>query len=441
MKNYFIFLFTFFAATSSFSQTGIWYKGDLHCHTTYSDGDNSLYEVMQDARNKGFTFFVITDHDNIYTPNAGELLHWADTAYHDDNMLLLYGDEWTTDNGHACIWNANQFPYEEIYQANSANDPSFAAQLVDSLGGLFSVNHPLNDYLLWQYGYDLNFNAMEILNGPVSYILSHNSSVITDTWEPLLLSGRRITAVGGSDMHKLDYWMPSLYPNLGSPSTWVFSETHSSQGIIDGIKNGHVCISNSPTEPHVEFFSDADMNGTYELMMGDQYYDTLNPVTFKIKLLGSSTTNLEFNVIKNGTLLYAQPFAVSAMNPEVTFSDIPGQRSFYRVELLSDGEPVSWTNPIYFGYEPQSTVSVDQMNDYKETDVFPNPVKEFVLVRNRTKEILNVTLINMNGETLSSRISRDEIIKIDIQDLNQGVYFVKVNNNKIDKTFKILKIR
>jgi DNA polymerase (family 10) len=37
-------------------------RGDLHSHTTLSDGHNSLEEMAEAARNRGYAYFAITDH-------------------------------------------------------------------------------------------------------------------------------------------------------------------------------------------------------------------------------------------------------------------------------------------------------------------------------------------------------------------------------------------
>ena len=37
---------------------------DLHIHTTYSDGTDSLKEVLQKAENKNLSVISITDHNN-----------------------------------------------------------------------------------------------------------------------------------------------------------------------------------------------------------------------------------------------------------------------------------------------------------------------------------------------------------------------------------------
>jgi DNA polymerase (family 10) len=37
-------------------------RGDLHCHTTLSDGRNSLDEMAEAARKRGYTYLAVTDH-------------------------------------------------------------------------------------------------------------------------------------------------------------------------------------------------------------------------------------------------------------------------------------------------------------------------------------------------------------------------------------------
>ena len=78
-----------------------WYKGDLHCHSTHSDGDSSVADVIRSAEERGLDFFVITDHDGSM---RGVPTHWHDPDYRSERMILLYGVEWTTTMGHANVW-------------------------------------------------------------------------------------------------------------------------------------------------------------------------------------------------------------------------------------------------------------------------------------------------------------------------------------------------
>src|SRR5439155_19598083 len=37
-------------------------RGDLHCHTTLSDGRNSLEQMADAARGRGYAYLAVTDH-------------------------------------------------------------------------------------------------------------------------------------------------------------------------------------------------------------------------------------------------------------------------------------------------------------------------------------------------------------------------------------------
>lgn len=49
-----------------FHGEGQWYKGNLHCHTTISDGNLTPEEVVDLYKSHGYSFLAISDH-NIYT--------------------------------------------------------------------------------------------------------------------------------------------------------------------------------------------------------------------------------------------------------------------------------------------------------------------------------------------------------------------------------------
>src|ERR1051326_4893732 len=59
-----------------------WYRGNLHTHTTESDGDSPPSDVVRWYREHGYDFLVITDHNKV-------------TVVHDDKLLLIPGEEVT----------------------------------------------------------------------------------------------------------------------------------------------------------------------------------------------------------------------------------------------------------------------------------------------------------------------------------------------------------
>ena len=49
-------------------------KGDLHCHTTLSDGSLGIEEVIAQAKRMGLDFLAITDHDTLSSSSRAQIL-------------------------------------------------------------------------------------------------------------------------------------------------------------------------------------------------------------------------------------------------------------------------------------------------------------------------------------------------------------------------------
>lgn len=63
-------------------------KGNLHAHTTFSDGRLKAEDVVARYRDLGYDFLAITDHDELIQPD-----YWFNLPPSDDNMIILPGVE------------------------------------------------------------------------------------------------------------------------------------------------------------------------------------------------------------------------------------------------------------------------------------------------------------------------------------------------------------
>jgi hypothetical protein len=63
-------------------------KGNLHAHTTFSDGRRPIREVIARYRELGYDFLAITDHDDRIHDD-----YWFDIPPGDDRLLILPGVE------------------------------------------------------------------------------------------------------------------------------------------------------------------------------------------------------------------------------------------------------------------------------------------------------------------------------------------------------------
>ena len=77
-----------------------------------------------------------------------------------------------------------------------------------------------------------------------------------------------------------------------------------------------------------------------------------------------------------------------------------------------------------------------------EAEVFPNPVADRLNLRvdNLESAALRYTLTDANGRTLAAVGITDALTAIEMANLVQGVYFLRVDDDKLPlKTFKIVK--
>ena len=369
-----------------------WYKGDLHSHSLYSDGDSSVADVMASVEAKGLDFFALTDHDS---DMDGDPVHWFDPAYASYDTVLLYGVEWTTGSGHANVWASQPFDYTTLWSANRSEDPILAVESAHLEGALFSINHPVRN--AWEYPVVEGVDCVEIWNGPM--IINQNYKATHAFWDDILMDRRGVTGVGGSDTHYLD-GLIAPFTGHGNPTTWVYALGKDADAILAGISKGNVSISYTTDAPRLDFAADGDGDAAFETLMGDNMISNGEPIDFKVALIGGPTgdgdkytvpssivrhlneerltfwdlawltlalsrmdgENLQFvSVIKDAQLFKA--WLISGGTDSIEFSDTvsSGEKAYYRVEVYGEpdveglnqliyGMRLSVSNPIYVGY-------------------------------------------------------------------------------------------
>ncbi|WP_051432806.1 CehA/McbA family metallohydrolase, partial [Promicromonospora kroppenstedtii] len=210
-----------------------WYAGDLHAHTTHSDGTLSIAQLASAAVGRGLDFLAVTDHNTVshhaHLPGVG-------AAY---DLCLLPGQEVTTHAGHA---NA----FGDIGWVDFRRPARQWLSDVEARGGLLSVNHPLQDDCGWQFPVRTGFLELWHISwfldltatGPWAYLRGLGSSDGAPGTSPVFL--------GGSDFHTPDQGYPP-----GTPTTWVAAADRTPEAILDAIRQGRTAVSRfpGPSEP------------------------------------------------------------------------------------------------------------------------------------------------------------------------------------------------
>jgi hypothetical protein len=232
-----------------------WYKGDLHVHSTHSDGEQSVPELADEATKRGLDFIAITDHNTVS--------QLSDIRKHlEGRTLLLPGEEITTYHGHANVWGNDTW-----IEFRLENEQHFSRLIreVHREGLIISVCHPKEFGPNWEFKRLRGFDAVEVWQGLWPTLNFQSVS----WWEELLKEGNRIVAVGGSDIHRLENEPGRSVYDIGTPTTWVFCSGLSKELLLSAIRAGRVFISRDPVGPGISF--EARNPKTNETaMMGDE---------------------------------------------------------------------------------------------------------------------------------------------------------------------------
>jgi hypothetical protein len=210
-----------------------WYKGDLHAHSTFSDGRDSLDVLLRRVRENGLEFFALTEHRTVE-----HLRHMPP----DPGLILIPGFEFGDRLGHA-----NLFGISELLSRNGSQDPEQTrASLREArrAGAYIAINHPFHYESTWLLPLDdVDYDWIEIWNGP--WFNSNQGCVVW--WQAELEKGGRIPVAGGSDCHGN---VP--FHHYGQPTTWVAAEEPTVRSILENLKRGHSVMSCSPDGPFID---------------------------------------------------------------------------------------------------------------------------------------------------------------------------------------------
>lgn len=113
------------------------------------------------------------------------------------------------------------------------------------------------------------------------------------------------------------------------------------------------------------------------------------------------------------------------------------ESNFYYTILNSENEKTLVIGNSIFG----AIYFVSAELDTKDRELFspvlaPNPVKNFLTVQN-SMEIESVKIFGMSGKTVYERKNENRnVLNINLQNLQSGIYFIQINNGK---TYKFIK--
>lgn len=183
---------------SYFPDVGIWLKGNIHSHSTVSDGMFTPAELSELYRSHGYDFLSITDHNILDShsdlqTNGLILLTGVehDIAYGPDKCTHIVGlsPAGKKETSYIC----KQYSAEEITEQQLAD-----YMLAD--GQFVNLAHPLWSCMEFAEIERLNgLHSIEVFNNGMEHLCHGGNSEIF--WEMLLRHGKRIFATAVDDVH------------------------------------------------------------------------------------------------------------------------------------------------------------------------------------------------------------------------------------------------
>jgi hypothetical protein len=282
-----------------FKAEGQWFRGNLHCHTTESDGRLSPKDAAEFYRSRGYDFLCITDH--------GKVTHTEGLST--ESFLVFPGVETSPAQSrhHIVGMGLHELgPFEKCETAQETIDR------IISLKGLASVAHPY-----WSALTDADIRPLksiigiEVYNGVCEAMIGRGLSTVH--WDNLLRDGMPLRGLAVDDAHHYTDDAPAGW-------VWVKAPSLTEKDIIQALAQGQYYASNGPTVHGVDLATD-------RIEVESSPVDT---ITFHSR----GPTGNSVHRVGEGILTHA----THTFKPE---------HQYVRVEFVDGGGRRAWCNPVY----------------------------------------------------------------------------------------------
>ncbi len=231
-----------------FEKPGEFYRGNLHTHSDYSDGEVSLDEAVKTYQRNGYDFVAITDH---FIPQFDFPV--VDTRpYRSDDFTTLIGAELhapSLENGEYWHILAVGLPLDFESTRENEDGPALAARAAKA-GAFVGIAHPA-----W-YGLTVedmqsvsSAHAVEVFNQGCAADSDRGESWhVTDV---ALTEGYRLNAFAADDAH-----FRNSHPDVLGGWTMVKAEELEPDALLGALKAGDFYSSQGPLIHDIAFNGD-----------------------------------------------------------------------------------------------------------------------------------------------------------------------------------------
>ncbi|MGD9048647.1 MAG: CehA/McbA family metallohydrolase [Anaerolineae bacterium] len=288
-----------------FAQPGHWFKGNLHLHTTVSDGDLTPDEVVDWYRTRGYHFLALTDHG--IPSEAREV---------SEDFITLSGIEVDGVDSESGLYHLVGLGLAGPPRVRSRETMSLqnAVSRLHATARMVLMAHP---YWSGQMSKDLlpveGCIALEVYNGGCE--VEDGKGFSTVHWDDLLAAGSRLWGVAVDDAH----WRGGDH-DAGLGWVWVKAAELTETAILDALQQGHFYASTGAEIYSLE-------------LEGDRLHVSCSPAA-SVDFVGSGYYSRRVAAAPGETLT------------EASYRLRKGQR-YVRVACRDVRDSWAWSNPIY----------------------------------------------------------------------------------------------
>ena len=289
-----------------FEAGGDWYKGNLHTHTTNSDGALPPSEMIEKYRESGCDFLSLTDHE-VLTIAEG-----------DGDLLLIPGEEIGCESADGCFWHILGIDIKAQITDRPGLGPQGIIDAVNRQHGLAIIAHPYWSCIGAQELLALEgYLGIEVFNTSCHYSVAKGYSTVI--WDLLLCRGKNLFGFATDDAH---YHSDALRPvDICGACIMVKAEALTRESILGSIRKGWFYASSGPEIRNVRVLDE--------------------------RIVVETSRVKKINVIGNGPKgkSYTAP-------PGETLEGIEHLRrdeAYIRIECCDDNDKWAWTNCVYYG--------------------------------------------------------------------------------------------
>ncbi|MEO8205933.1 MAG: CehA/McbA family metallohydrolase [Chthoniobacterales bacterium] len=276
---------------------GVWLRGNLHSHSTRSDGAETAEVVIRNYRDRNYDFLMLSDHDVF---SSKEWLEGFDPG----EMILIPGNEISQNGNHILHVNANTHVQPDperqtVFNEVAQDAESFA--IVCHPNWKNDFNHTSISQLLEWKGY----SGIEVYNGVIGRL--DGSPYATDKWDMLLSKGLRSWGYANDDSHRQED------TELG----WnvVHVKDRSRAAIVEALREGR-------------FYGSSGV--------------VISAITVDGTRIRIETQNAErIAAVRDVGLRFAQ------VDDRCIEVEVPEGAKYVRFECWGRGEQMAWTQPFY----------------------------------------------------------------------------------------------